>query len=64
MLKNLLFKDIRGFREKVVRKLGRRVLLDEEALLLFLFQTVNRGVNGGLPKKYNRSWQSGYADKK
>lgn len=36
MLKNILFKDIGGFREKVVRKLGRRILLDEEALLLFI----------------------------
>lgn len=36
MLKNLLFKNIGGFRKKVVRKLGRRILLDEEALLLFL----------------------------
>jgi len=36
MLKNLLFKDIGGFRSKVVRKLGRRVLLDEEALLQLL----------------------------
>ena len=36
MLKNLLFKDINGFRSKVVRKLGRRIILDEEAFLLFL----------------------------
>lgn len=36
MLKNLLFKDIQGFRSKVVRKLGRRILLDEEALLLYI----------------------------
>ena len=36
MLKNILFKDINGFRAQVVRKLGRRVLLDEEALLIFL----------------------------
>jgi hypothetical protein len=36
MLKNLLFKNIGGFRSKVVKKLGRRILLDEEALLLFL----------------------------
>ena len=36
MLKNLLFKDIGGFRRKVVRKLGRRNILDEEAFLLFL----------------------------
>lgn len=36
MLKNLLFKDIGGFRSKVVRKLGRRLIMDEEALLLFL----------------------------
>lgn len=36
MLKNLLFKDVNGFRTKVVRKLGRRVLIDEQALLEFL----------------------------
>jgi hypothetical protein len=36
MLKNILFKNIGGFRSKVIIKLGRRVLLDEEALLLFL----------------------------
>jgi hypothetical protein len=36
MLKNLLFKDHRGFRSKVVRKVGRRVLLDEQALLRYI----------------------------
>jgi hypothetical protein len=36
MLKNLLFKDIGGFRGKIVRKLGRRIILDEEALLHYL----------------------------
>lgn len=36
MLKNILFKDIGGFRNKVVRKIGRRILLDEQALLSFL----------------------------
>jgi hypothetical protein len=36
MLKNLLFKNIGGFREAVVRKIGRRLLLDEEALLRFI----------------------------
>lgn len=36
MLKNLLFKNIGGFRSKVVRKLGARILLDEEAMLLFI----------------------------
>ena len=36
MLKNLLFKDIGGFRSKVVRKVGRRIFLDEIALLRFL----------------------------
>jgi hypothetical protein len=36
MLKNLLFKDVGGFRGKVARKLGRRIILDEDALLLFL----------------------------
>lgn len=36
MLKNLLFKDIGGFRSKVVHKIGRRIILDEEALLKYI----------------------------
>jgi len=36
MLKNLLFKDINGFRSKVVKKIGRCLILDEDALLRFL----------------------------
>lgn len=36
MLKNLLFKNMGGFREKVVRKLGRRIILDEAAFLFFI----------------------------
>jgi hypothetical protein len=36
MLKNLLFKDMGGFRSKVARKIGRRIILDEDALLLYL----------------------------
>ena len=36
MLKNLLFKDINGFRAAVVCKLGARILLDERALLVFI----------------------------
>jgi len=36
MLKNLLFKDIGGFRSRVVRHIGRRILLDEAALLQFI----------------------------
>lgn len=39
MLKNILSKDINGFRKKVVRKVGRRILLDEEALLQFLSES-------------------------
>ena len=39
MLKNLLFKNINGFRGKVVRKLGRRILLDEQAMLLFISES-------------------------
>lgn len=35
-LKNLMFKNTGGFREKVVRKLGRKILINEEALLRFL----------------------------
>lgn len=36
MLKNLLFKNVDGFRDKVVKKLGRRILLDDSAMQLFL----------------------------
>lgn len=39
MLKNLLFKNIGGFRSKVVRKIGRRNIIDEEALLRFLYES-------------------------
>lgn len=42
MLKNLLFNDIGGFRSKVARKLGRRVILDEEALLTFISNRQDR----------------------
>lgn len=35
-LKNLLSRNTNGFREKVVRKLGRLNLYDEKALLRFL----------------------------
>lgn len=39
MLKNLLFKDLGGFRAKVVRRIGRRIILDEQALLEFLSES-------------------------
>jgi len=39
MLKNLLFKNPGGFRDKVVRKLGRRIVLDEKALLAFISES-------------------------
>jgi hypothetical protein len=39
MLRNILFKDINGFRRKVVRKIGRRIIIDEEALLRFLHES-------------------------
>ena len=39
MLKNLLFKDRGGFRSKVVRRIGRRIILDEIALLQFLSES-------------------------
>lgn len=45
MLKNLLFKDIRGFRSKVVRKLGRRIVLDEMDLLKYIAEGES-GING------------------
>ncbi len=47
MLKNLLFKDIGGFRSKVVKKLGRRIILDEEAFLLFLSNCSENEVREG-----------------
>jgi len=34
-LKNLMFKDVDGFRSKVVKKVGRRIFFDEAALLKF-----------------------------
>ena len=43
MLKNLLFKNVGGFRNKVVRRLGRRIILDEEALLLFISNSKTEG---------------------
>ena len=39
MLKNLLFKNLGGFRSKVVKKIGRRILLDEQALLCFIAES-------------------------
>ena len=36
MLKNLLFKNPGGFRDKVARKICRRIVLDEKALLMFI----------------------------
>ena len=35
-LKNLLFKNRGGFRDKAVRRLGRGLLIDESALLHFI----------------------------
>jgi hypothetical protein len=52
MLKNLLFKNIGCFRDKVVKKIGRRIILDEEALLLFLSESNEKeGMNGTDRKK-------------
>jgi hypothetical protein len=39
MLKNLLFKNFGDFRGKVVRRLGKRILLDEQALLQFIAES-------------------------
>jgi hypothetical protein len=39
MLKNILFKDIGGFRGKVLRKIGKRNLFDEDALLRFVAES-------------------------
>lgn len=36
MLKNILFKNINNFRQKVVKKIGRRLLFDESAFLLYI----------------------------
>ena len=36
MLKNLIFKNHNGFRDKIVRRLGRRVVINEVALLEFI----------------------------
>jgi hypothetical protein len=47
MLKNILFKDIGNFRTQVVRKLGRRIILDEEALLIFLSNCKEGQVSDG-----------------
>jgi hypothetical protein len=44
ILKNLLFKDINGFRSKVAKKIGRRIFLDEGALLKF-FADASAGSN-------------------
>lgn len=35
-LKNFLYNNINGFREKVVRKFGRIILIDEEAFLEYV----------------------------
>ena len=48
MLKNLLFKDVDGFRSKVVTKLGRRLLFDEEAFLIFLANRKEEKMKGGM----------------
>jgi hypothetical protein len=39
MLKNLLFKNPNGFRDKVVHRLGRRILISEESLLKYLAES-------------------------
>lgn len=36
MMKNILFKNIDGFREKVTTRIGRRILFDEELFLKYL----------------------------
>jgi len=40
MLKNILFKDLKGFRSKVVRKIGKRIILDEVALLQYIHESL------------------------
>jgi hypothetical protein len=39
MLKNILSKDIGGFRGKVVHWIGRRLFLEEQALLRFIAES-------------------------
>jgi hypothetical protein len=52
MIKNLLFRNIGGFRSKVARKLGRRILLDEIALLKFLSECSSEStLQGGFSEK-------------
>lgn len=36
MLKNILVKNIGGFREKVVRRIGRRLLFNQEEFLKYI----------------------------
>lgn len=36
MMKNILHKNIDGFRKKCVRKLGRRILIDEDEFIKFI----------------------------
>lgn len=45
-LKNLLAKNVMGFREKVIRKLGRLNLIDEDALLFFISQNQEEVTKG------------------
>ncbi len=36
MLKNLLFKNINGFREKCIRKIGKRILINEIEFIKYI----------------------------
>jgi hypothetical protein len=42
MLKNILFKNIDGFKDKVTVKLGKRVLIDEIEFLKFMAALKNK----------------------
>jgi hypothetical protein len=54
-LKNLLAKNALGFREKVIRKLGRLNLIDEDALLFFISENKEE-VTKGNHKRNGEVW--------
>jgi hypothetical protein len=54
-LKNLLAKNVMGFREKVIRKLGRLNLIDEDALLFFISENQEE-VAKGTHKRDGGTW--------
>ncbi len=45
VLKNLLFRNLNQFRSKVIHRLGKRILINEQALLKFLSEAREGGEN-------------------